>query len=67
MGAALSVIVVASLSISAQDIAVTDANDPEANGLPATLDAHPAEVSATAFTPDSRILATASYDGTSIQ
>jgi len=59
LGAALSVIVVAGLSIRAQDVAI-----PEANGLPATLDAHPAEVSATAFTPDSRILATASYDGT---
>jgi WD40 repeat protein len=58
------VIVVAGLSIHAQDVAVPEANGPEANGLPATLDAHLAEVSATAFSPDSRILATASYDGT---
>jgi WD40 repeat protein len=59
LGVVLSVIVVAGLSIHAQDITIL-----EANGLPATLDAHLAEVSETAFTPDSRILATASYDGT---
>ncbi len=46
-------------STIAQDIAV-----PEANGLPEMLEAHPAEVSAAVFTPDSRILGTASYDGT---
>lgn len=45
------------LSLSAQvDIAAPE--------LPAVLDAHPAEVSAAVFTPDSRILGTASYDGT---
>ena len=47
--------IVASLSLFAQD-AVVPATGP--------LDAHQAEVSATVFTPDGRLLGTASYDGT---
>lgn len=41
------------------------AQEPADNaGLPATLEAHTSEVSSAIFTPDGRILATASYDST---
>lgn len=51
----------ASVSLLAQEAAEPEAQTPK---LPEVLDAHPAEVSAAVFTPDSRIFATASYDGT---
>ena len=51
----------ASVSLLAQEAAEPEAETPK---LPEVIDAHPAEVSAAVFTPDSRIFATASYDGT---
>jgi WD40 repeat protein len=49
----------ASVSLLAQE-----AVEPESTTLPEVINAHPSEVSAAVFTPDSRIFATASYDGT---
>lgn len=51
----------ASVSLLAQEAAEPEAETPK---LPEVIDAHSAEVSAAVFTPDSRIFATASYDGT---
>ncbi len=62
-GVSLSALV-AGLSLYVHNTVAQDTAVPEANGLPAKLDAHLAEVSATVFTPDSRIFGTASYDGT---
>jgi len=51
----------ASVSLLAQEAAEPETATPK---LSEVINAHPAEVSAAVFTPDSRIFATASYDGT---
>jgi WD40 repeat protein len=51
----------ASISLLAQEAVEPESAIPK---LPEVINAHPAEVSAAVFTPDSRLFATASYDGT---